>query len=87
MRVRKVTKTSTLIVNNASTPKLFTYHENSPTKKKISSKNNLFLNEWNLKRHLYPDTFVSKTSLYILRRKCSFEKRKVDSVYQDTESL
>ena len=33
------------------------------------------------------ETFVSKTSSYNLRRNHTFEKRKVHSLYQGTESL
>ena len=47
----------------------------------------MFKNHWGLSPEILRETFVSKTSLYNLRRNDTFEKRQVHSLNDGTESL
>ena len=75
-----------------------TYQDNTPTFQELLNKGNSHRNMqvlatemFKIHRDLSPEilreTSVSKTSLYNLGRNDNFEKRKVRSVYQGTESL
>ena len=79
-----------------------TYQDNASTFEELLNKDNsvsihhrnlqvlateMFKIHWGLSPEILRETFEPETSSYNLRRNDNFEKRKVHSVYQGTESL